>query len=518
MNIFKNNGFTIIELLLGVAISSLILGTVSLFYTRGINSNREQYEQVLTSEQARIELDRIVDVLRNAHGVDYDGDGAISAQEDLLQTALPFDIEVLSDTNSDGVAEKVQYVLDTTTHILTRNVRYDTGGGVFPTEPDESIVLSRDVVNSPEIALFTYGTPTITITMQVDANVNQAPGAITITTSVAPFNLPVVTKTARLWPIDVHLPDDEPPTLADAQLVWTDPDTLTEISEVIPIGLLNTRLTTYQNVYHANLNYLAVDYDGFAEGWYVWIGPIFLGKSAGVTYYIKDQFEIPSLCLNGTIDSLLSGCAERTVSQGSFTQSYQPILRYTNETTGEHDYIRSITFDYDGTAIPTATPTPTPTVTPTPTATPTPTSAGYCGDLVCESAIGESNQTCSSDCSPICGDGYCSNSQGENNSSCSVDCGPTCGDGHCNNGQGESVQTCPSDCTGYCGDFYCDITTGESVETCSSDCTGYCGDGYCASSQGEDSWTCSSDCGGGTCPNGICDPWEGPAICPSDCI
>lgn len=67
----------------------------------------------------------------------------------------------------------------------------------------------------------------------------------------------------------------------------------------------------------------------------------------------------------------------------------------------------------------------------------------------------------------FCGDGVCQSAIGENASSCRADCG-LCGDGVCYPANGEDVSTCYSDC--HCGDGVCDGGVGESSDTCSQDC------------------------------------------------
>ncbi len=93
---------------------------------------------------------------------------------------------------------------------------------------------------------------------------------------------------------------------------------------------------------------------------------------------------------------------------------------------------------------------------------------------------------------PVCGNGTCQDGAGEDSSSCPTDCPlpPFCGDGFCNGG--EDFTTCSLDCVApFCGDGFCN--GGEDFTTCSLDCVApFCGDGFCNGV--EDTFSCPSDC------------------------
>jgi V8-like Glu-specific endopeptidase len=79
----------------------------------------------------------------------------------------------------------------------------------------------------------------------------------------------------------------------------------------------------------------------------------------------------------------------------------------------------------------------------------------YCGDNLCESAVGENASSCPSDCVYICGDGSCDMHKGEGPFNCLQDC-DYCGSGTC--GAYEGYYTCPEDCPfchGRCSDGSC---------------------------------------------------------------
>lgn len=99
--------------------------------------------------------------------------------------------------------------------------------------------------------------------------------------------------------------------------------------------------------------------------------------------------------------------------------------------------------------------------------------AFICGDGICDTANGESVDTCVEDCTPLpfCGDGWCDN--GETNATCPWDCGPStwCGDGVCNGN--ETVASCLSDCGSLtCGDHLCEVHEMGWCSDCGPVCTG----------------------------------------------
>jgi hypothetical protein len=104
-------------------------------------------------------------------------------------------------------------------------------------------------------------------------------------------------------------------------------------------------------------------------------------------------------------------------------------------------------------------------------------------------------------CAFICGDGFCDTANGESINTCVEDCTPppSCGDGWCNNG--ETPTTCPSDCgvVTWCGDGLCNGA--EDAFSCLQDCGSLtCGDGLCQAHEMGWCLDCGPICTGPTCP------------------
>ena len=149
-----------------------------------------------------------------------------------------------------------------------------------------------------------------------------------------------------------------------------------------------------------------------------------------------------------------------------------------------------------------------------------PADCGSCGDNECDQPF-EGFTSCPADCGggATCGDSTCQYWYDETYFTCPADCPDLCGDGICDSSYlrlDENIYNCPQDCTaGSCPNGVCDWYDGETSENCSADCLTVCGDGQCSSEKGETPLACPAECG--ICGNGACSPDEGRAFCPSDC-
>lgn len=336
-----SRGFTIIEAMVGVAISALIIAAISLFFTRGIAINRATYEQVLTTEEARLQIDRVADVLRNARD---------NGEEKWLVSAGDNEVVVYSNTDGDADNEKVRFVVEggglkrgvtqpganEVVQVVASHVRnagegrpvftyYDKSGGLLPAEGVSAASVQR-----------------IGIALLVDVNDQQAPGVTEISTIVTPrVTLDFPSVRAHLWPLAITYPNDTEDANA-AKVVLTDPASGTT-QEWWPwiVDLNDGRLATYDGHYYVNINYQAVTVGNFPPGWYAWVGPIKVGQSGQQAYYETDQIPFNQVCQGQNLDALLTSCEARTVSRGSFSVRYKPIVIHTWN--GQTDYVRDLT-------------------------------------------------------------------------------------------------------------------------------------------------------------------------------
>lgn len=109
----RRGGFTLLEVVISSTIASIVIVAVLVFYSRIVIVSRQQFEQVRITEDARVQLNRVSDTLRNARQLDCDGNGDTSLEgEYWLQMADPYQIVVYSNVDEDAAIEKVRYFID----------------------------------------------------------------------------------------------------------------------------------------------------------------------------------------------------------------------------------------------------------------------------------------------------------------------------------------------------------------------------------------------------------------------
>lgn len=109
----KSSGFSIVELLMATAITVIVVIALTMFAGRSFNVSREQFEQVRITEDARIEMERMSDTIRNAKFIDLNGDTFTDAtNERWLQSAKNYELVIYTNIDSDPELEKIDYFLD----------------------------------------------------------------------------------------------------------------------------------------------------------------------------------------------------------------------------------------------------------------------------------------------------------------------------------------------------------------------------------------------------------------------
>lgn len=200
----KTAGMSLIGILLGIAVGAIILGAVSLFVGRGVDISREQTEQVRITEDARIQLDRMSDTIRNAKSFDSNNDGLATLPTEIwLQHGDDLEIDFYTNVDSDSDIERVRYfVVDGE---LRRGVRDPYS---VPATAESVTVLSRSIRNTGATPIFRYyggtevETPVVApgtiervgISLLVDYDPNQDPAPATVGTTVAP-------RVSKIFPI-----------------------------------------------------------------------------------------------------------------------------------------------------------------------------------------------------------------------------------------------------------------------------------------------------------------------------
>ncbi len=192
-------GLTFIEVLLVAAAGALVLTALFALAVRVAGISRFQIEQGRIVEEAKAEMDRMSDAIRNAGNVDFDDDGQFSGEaERWLRRAGPGEIVIYTNADDDSEPEMVQYWVDGDK--LMRRVTEMGGTG---TESPQ--VLARGFRNAaqakPLLVYYSLGgagaqavdpaydlkaVDRVEITFLVDADEDQDPPAAVIKTQVTP--------------------------------------------------------------------------------------------------------------------------------------------------------------------------------------------------------------------------------------------------------------------------------------------------------------------------------------------
>lgn len=442
MNYSRQQGFTLIESVFGLGIAGVIILVLSLFFGNGVGSYRQQFEQVLITENTRAQLERFQLDLRQATNTTTAG---------WLRVAGETSISFYANIDDDVASETVTYSLVGTT--FTRYITDDdtTTASQIVSENiqnsgTEEVIFTYLDVDGNELTLAEADSQTVRrvdVKLLVDINEQTGPVAVNVSTQIFPRSgiQPAGTAfsySARLWPVTINYPAS-PTTDGLAHVTITNPDTSDQGIQVWPVININSGwLTTYASNYNVNINYQADTVGSNLPGWYAWVGPILVGQSGEQQYYVTDQVPVTDLCLDENIDQLLVSCSLRTVSAGAFEVQYRPIVLYTN--LEEQDYVKEITFTYSDDQInnpapsqtPTPTPTPTETPSPSPSESPTPVPTACQADVhICPDGteVGRTLPTCEFICPSVtphpnhCGNGNCQLDAFEDVFNCPADCG-----------------------------------------------------------------------------------------------
>lgn len=193
-------GVSLVGLLLGVAIGGILIAALALFSTRGFGVVREQTEQVRITEDARIQMERMSDTIRDARSIDVNGDQLANLPEERwLQVGEDFDIQFLTNFDTDADLERLHYFLEGTELKLGMRDPYTA-----PLDQEKVEIVAKSLRNVAEnLPLFRYYSATgdvalttpivapdavkrVEIILLVDVNERQEPPSATVSTIVAP--------------------------------------------------------------------------------------------------------------------------------------------------------------------------------------------------------------------------------------------------------------------------------------------------------------------------------------------
>lgn len=193
-----NRGFTLIEMLVVITISGILLAALTRFTATGWHLSREIRLQQQATEDARLQLERIARVIREARSADT---GAYP-----LVVMQPQRMDFYSNVDADTATELVRYQL--VGNALQRGVTQPTGNPVvYNQATNEQVSVVAESIQNGAAAVFTYyngdypadltALSPIDLTevkyvqfhLQVDVNPNVDPAPIDIISQVQLRNL-----------------------------------------------------------------------------------------------------------------------------------------------------------------------------------------------------------------------------------------------------------------------------------------------------------------------------------------
>jgi prepilin-type N-terminal cleavage/methylation domain-containing protein len=176
----RQQGFTLMELMVGIGIFLLVIGGISGFFVTGIRSNRIIWSQLASQSDGRKVLSHVVDDVRRADVSSIGAYPIISASS----TELAF----YANVDDDSAVEQVRFWFED--GIVYKGVVHPAGIPLsYQGQPEQVVVISRDVVNNDDVPFFTYYDQTYTGTS-------------------TPLAMPVVIPDIRMVGVTIEIEED----------------------------------------------------------------------------------------------------------------------------------------------------------------------------------------------------------------------------------------------------------------------------------------------------------------------
>lgn len=140
------NGFTIIELMVGVSIFIIFMVLSSEYIIRGLKLTRFADEQETAVNTTKKILNSMVSEIRESAHSD--------TGEYLLDTVEPQELSFYSDIDSDIYKEKIRYFVDG--HLLKKGIIEATSSPLEYPSGNEIITTEAEYINNQDEAIFTY--------------------------------------------------------------------------------------------------------------------------------------------------------------------------------------------------------------------------------------------------------------------------------------------------------------------------------------------------------------------------
>jgi prepilin-type N-terminal cleavage/methylation domain-containing protein len=149
-SILNRSGLTLVELIVAIAIVSLSIAGMSIFFIKSWKMNAYIYETGQDSLIASRTVNSMTNNLRRIKQAD-NGDYPI-------YSASSFDLVTYVDVDNDGDTEKIHYFLNLNTDTLSMGVSEPSSSNppTYSSGDDSVQVLSTHVLNNSETPLFSY--------------------------------------------------------------------------------------------------------------------------------------------------------------------------------------------------------------------------------------------------------------------------------------------------------------------------------------------------------------------------
>lgn len=143
----KNKGFTLIEVLVAMGITTLLVAPIAWILINGFRNNAIVWEQLKTQTEGRRVLQQVVDVVRKAE------QSSLGAYQ--IEKAESYDLIVFANVDADSLREKVRFWIDNKT--LKKTVIKPTGNPLAYSGAGITTELAHDVLNqTSSTPLFYY--------------------------------------------------------------------------------------------------------------------------------------------------------------------------------------------------------------------------------------------------------------------------------------------------------------------------------------------------------------------------
>ena len=215
LNFKSQRAFSLSEMLVVIAVSVILILAITMFVSRSFQLKRIHFEQAQITEDARIQMRRISEQIKNGRYMDCNNNKVIEnygpPPERWLLAANKYALTFRTNLDDDDEAEQVSYFLNANSE-LTREVSQISSQNCAINEAEkETTIVLKDVRNrSEERALFEYyanggakpvaiadGVNNLTfhqlsavelvgINLMIDANPNQNPSAALVSTAAQP--------------------------------------------------------------------------------------------------------------------------------------------------------------------------------------------------------------------------------------------------------------------------------------------------------------------------------------------